>query len=104
MQSRKSLIVYFKSPKVLKKLKTMGNLTYYHKKRKYAVLYVDGDKVDTLIADMKKLHHVKYAELSRLDDSPYMPEDLENLGEAPQESESSEETEVDSQEVSSEKA
>lgn len=83
MQPRKSLIVYFKSPKVLKRLKTYGNLAYYHKKRKYAVLYVDEDKTDTLIGEIEKLHHVRKAELSLLDDSAYKPEDFDTLGDSP---------------------
>lgn len=104
MQSRKSLIVYFKSPKVLKKLKTYGNLTYYHKKRKYAVLYVDGDKVDHLIGEIKKLHHVRYAEVSRLDDDQFTLEDFSDLGEKEDEEIDSDNRTEENIEVSSEKA
>ena len=85
MQPRKSLIVYFKSPKVLKRLKSYGNLAYYHKKRKYAVLYVDEEKIEDLIGEIEKLHHVRRAEPSLLDDSPYKPEDFASLGETPEE-------------------
>ncbi|MFP4077763.1 MAG: DUF2129 domain-containing protein [Bacillota bacterium] len=80
MQPRKCLIVYFKSPKVLKRLKSYGNLTYYHKKRKYAVLYVDEDKMQDTIDRIEKLHHVRKAEASMLDDTAYKPEDFNNLG------------------------
>jgi|AntRauTorcE11898_2_1112593.scaffolds.fasta_scaffold00395_13 uncharacterized protein YlbG (UPF0298 family) len=103
MQSRKSLIVYFKSPKVLKKLKSLGNLTYYHKKRKYAVLYVNGDKIDTIMNDIKRLHHVKYVELSRLDDSPLAPEELDESGKTKTTNENKEECSENNGQVSSEK-
>lgn len=81
MQPRKSLIIYFKSPKVLKRLKTYGNLAYYHKKRKYAVLYVDEENMDDLIKKIEKLHHVRRAEPSLLDDTAYKPEDFTSFGE-----------------------
>ncbi|MFW5894656.1 MAG: DUF2129 domain-containing protein [Bacillota bacterium] len=92
MQPRKCLIVYFKSPKVLKRLKTYGNLTYYHKKRKYAVLYVDEEKMQETIDKIEKLHHVRKAEASRLDDTAYKPEDFNDLGKM-EEQESVSETE-----------
>ncbi len=75
MQNRKSLIVYFKSPRVLKRLKKLGNVSYYHKKRKYAVLYIDEAQLDKIQNKLNGLKHVRYVEISRLDDSPYKLDD-----------------------------
>ncbi len=71
MQDRKSLIVYFKNPKVLKRIKRYGNISYYHKKRKYAVLYVNADQTDTIASELEALRHVRKVELSLLDDAAY---------------------------------
>ncbi len=71
MQERKCLIVYFKNPKVLKRVKQHGNVSYFHKKRKYAVLYVNADEVEKVSSSLNQLRHVRRVELSQLDDSPY---------------------------------
>ncbi len=71
MHNRKSLIVYFKSPRVIKRLKKHGNVTYYHKKRKYAILYINEDRYDEVMKDLKRLNHVRRVEESLLDDEPY---------------------------------
>ncbi len=75
MQERQSLIVYFKNPKVLKRLNQYGHISYYHKKRKYAVLYVDANKVDSLSESILKLRHVRRIEPSLLDNSAYKMEE-----------------------------
>lgn len=74
MQERQSLIVYFKNPKVLKRLNQYGHVRYYHKKRKYAVLYVDADQVEKLSDSISKLRHVRRIEPSLLDYSAYQNE------------------------------
>jgi uncharacterized protein YlbG (UPF0298 family) len=71
MQERVSLIVYYKSPKALKQIQQHGNVTYYHKKRHYAVLYVDVDEVEKTIKSLKSLRHIRYVEQSQLDQSAY---------------------------------
>lgn len=71
MQERVSLIVYYKSPKALKQIQQHGNVTYYHKKRHYAVLYVDVDAVGKTIKTLKTLRHIRYVEQSQLDQSAY---------------------------------
>ncbi|MFW6319075.1 MAG: DUF2129 domain-containing protein [Bacillota bacterium] len=74
MQERVSLIVYYKSPKALKQIQQQGNVTYYHKKRHYAVLYVDAADVEKTIKLFKSLRHIRYVEISQLDQSAYILE------------------------------
>ena len=76
MRNRKSIIVYFKSPRVLKRLKKIGNVAYFHKKRKYAVLYIDEDRRDKVRKELESLKHVRRVEDSLLDDSMYKVEDV----------------------------
>lgn len=71
MLSRQSLIVYFKNPKVLKQLKRVGNVMYFHKKRKYAVIYVNSDQVEVIVEELKKFRHVRKVDVSKLDFSMY---------------------------------
>ncbi len=71
MQERVSLIVYYKSPKALKLIQQHGNVTYYHKKRHYAVLYVDAKDVDKTIKSLKTIRQIRYVEQSQLDQSAY---------------------------------
>lgn len=71
MQERVSLIVYYKSPKALKQIQQHGNVTYYHKKRHYAILYVDAADVEKTIKLFKSLRHIRYVEQSQLDQSAY---------------------------------
>ena len=66
MLNRRSLIIHFRSPKVLKKLKHRGNLVYFHKKRKYAVLYVDDNNSDAIIEEISGYRHVRRVEASLL--------------------------------------
>ncbi len=76
MRNRKSIIVYFKSPRVLKRLKKIGHIAYFHKKRKYAVLYIDEDRGDKIRKELESLKHVRRVEDSLLDDSMYKVEDV----------------------------
>ncbi|MGS0973042.1 MAG: DUF2129 domain-containing protein [Candidatus Izemoplasmataceae bacterium] len=64
MIKRTSLIVYFKSPKVLKMLGKIGEIYYYTKRNKYAVIYVNHDEKDSMIEEIRKLKLVKYVEES----------------------------------------
>lgn len=71
MIERQALIVYFKHVKSLKDIKKLGNLVYYHKKRKYAVLYVNKEDVPTATKSLKALRNIKYVDQSYLDQSVY---------------------------------
>jgi len=101
MQERCSLIVYFKSPKVLKRIKKLGNIAYYSKKRKYAVLYINKDDEQKVRSELEALRHVKRVDDSRLDDSPYT---LEEPGEPSSgESDGNSDSESDSSDTMSSK-
>jgi len=76
MRNRKSIIVYFKSPRVLKRLKKIGNVAYFHNKRKYAVLYIDEERMEKIRKELEALKHVRRVEESLLDDSMYKVEDV----------------------------
>ncbi len=65
------LIIYFKNPKVLKDLKKIGNITYFHKKRRYAVMYVNQEETEKMIERIKQLKYVRNIEESALDQSQY---------------------------------
>ena len=71
MLSRQSVIIYFRNPKVIKEISKHGHLQYYHKKRKYAVLYVDQNDVEKVTEKLVKLRHVRKVEPSHLDYSMY---------------------------------
>lgn len=71
MIERQSLIVYFRNVKSLKDIKKHGHLVYYHKKRKYAILYVNKDDVDQTMKSLKSLRNIKYVDQSYLDQSVY---------------------------------
>jgi uncharacterized protein YlbG (UPF0298 family) len=64
MIERTSLIVYFKSPKVLRNLGKIGEIYYYTKKNKYAVLYVNKEEKEEVIERLKNLKLVKRVEES----------------------------------------
>ncbi len=74
MQERSALIVYFKSPKVLKRLKKMGNVAYFNKKRKYAVIYINASDIKTVKQTLSDLRHIKKVDDSKLDYTPYSME------------------------------
>lgn len=67
MVSRTSLIVYFKTPRVLKKIKGIAEVAYFHKHRRYAVVYVDKTEVVKVTAKLKELKAVKKIEESQFD-------------------------------------
>jgi len=71
MTLRKSLIVYFRTPKAIKQIADFGELMYYTKKGKYAVLYLDEDKVEETKEKLNQLKLVKKVEESLLDDKEY---------------------------------
>jgi uncharacterized protein YlbG (UPF0298 family) len=64
MIKRTSLIVYFKSPKILKTLGKIGEIYYYTKKNKYAVIYVNEDEKDSVIEQLSSMKLIKHVEES----------------------------------------
>ncbi len=78
MHERIQIIVYFKTPKVLKRVKKMGNITYYHKKRKYAIVYINKEKAENIVHSLGELRDVKRVEYSKLDFEDALSGTLEN--------------------------
>ncbi len=71
MIKRSSLIVHFRSPKAVKHIEKVANVTYYHKKRRYAVCYCDADQVEDVIKKLKKIRLVKRIEESLFETDEY---------------------------------
>lgn len=71
MINREPIVVYYRSPKMVKLLRKMGHLTYYHRKRHYAIIYVDAEQKATIIKDIRNLRGVKYVDESHLDRDMY---------------------------------
>jgi uncharacterized protein YlbG (UPF0298 family) len=71
MIQREALIIYYKNPKLIKTIKSFGNVTYYHKKRHYAVVYVNGDEKEKIIKELRAIRGIKYVDESYLDQSAY---------------------------------
>jgi uncharacterized protein YlbG (UPF0298 family) len=71
MIQREAIIVYYKNPKLVKTIKNYGHLTYYHKKRHYAVVYINGEEKETIIKELRAIKGIKYVDESYLDQSVY---------------------------------
>ncbi len=71
MLKRISLIVYFKTPKVLRRVRKICNVSYYHKKRRYAVVYTDENKMNDVMNRLKQLRHVRNVEQSHVNMERY---------------------------------
>ena len=71
MTNRKSLIVYFRTPKAIKQIAEFGELKYYTKKGKYAVLYLDEDKVEKTKEKLNQLKLVRKVDESLLESKEY---------------------------------
>lgn len=71
MLKRTSVIVYFRSPKAVKQIEKFATVNYYHKKRRYAVCYVNEDEKDKLIEQLRAVKLVKRVEESLVENSEY---------------------------------
>lgn len=71
MINREPIIVYYKSPKLLKMIKDYGHITYFHKKRHYAVVYVNSDEKLEAMKKLRALRGVKYVDETHLDRDMY---------------------------------
>ena len=65
-KERRGIYVYFKSFKDLNKLEKYGNFISYSKRGRYACIYVDETRIDSIVADLKKKKFVKKVELSEM--------------------------------------
>lgn len=71
MLKRKGLIVYFRNPKVLKQIEKISEIKYYTKKKKYAIIYVNEENVESKKEELKKLKLVRKIEESLLENEEY---------------------------------
>jgi len=71
MVKRKSLIVYFRSPKAIKQIERLANVMYYHKKRKYCVCYVSEGSIEETTKKLNELKLVKRVDESLFETDEY---------------------------------
>jgi len=71
MVKRKSLIVHFRSPKAVKQIEKFVNVTYYHKKRHYAVCYINEEDAQQVLERLRKIKLVKKVEDSLFETDEY---------------------------------
>ena len=77
-KERRGIYVYFKSFKDLSKLEKYGNFISYSKKGRYACIYVDENRIDSIVADLKKNKFVKKIEISEMSDLHLSFENFDN--------------------------
>lgn len=72
---RQGLIIWFQHRKNIKQIRKYGNLIYVSLKMRYAVIYVDQEKLEKVEKDLLKLPFI-----SRVDQSykPFLKTDYEN--------------------------
>ena len=71
MVDRKSLVVYFRNPKAIKQMAEFGEIKYYTKKRKYAILYLNKEDQSTVTEKLMKLKLVRKVEESLFENDEY---------------------------------
>ena len=78
-KERRGIYVYFKSFKDLSKLEKYGNFISYSKRGRYACIYVDENRMDSIIEDLKKKKSVKKIEISEMSNLHLSFENLEKM-------------------------
>lgn len=71
MVKRKSIIVHFRNPKAIKDIEKITDIAYYHKKRRYAVCYVDDEQKTDMIKKISSMKLVKRVEESLFETEEY---------------------------------
>lgn len=71
MVKRKSIIVHFRSPKAVKDIEKITKVKYFHKKRRYAVCYLDENSMEQKMKELKQLKLVKRVEESLFETEEY---------------------------------
>ncbi len=71
MVDRTSLVVYFKNPKVIKHVASFGEIKYYTKKGKYAILYLNKKDVPSVTEQLKKIKLVRRVEETLFENDEY---------------------------------
>ena len=78
-KERRGIYVYLKSFKDLSKLEKYGNFISYSKRGRYACIYVDENRMDSIIEDLKKKRFVKKIEISEMSNLHLNFENLEKM-------------------------
>ena len=78
-KERRGIYVYFKSFKDLSQLEKYGNFISYSKRGRYACIYVDENRMDSIIEDLKKKKFVKKIEISEMSNLHLSFENLEKM-------------------------
>lgn len=78
--SRRALIVYVSSNRVVRHLRRYGLVRYVSRKMHYVVLYVDQDRLEQVSAQVQKLRAVRKVEPSFRPDLDPTLTDLEMTG------------------------
>lgn len=78
-KERRGIYVYFKSFKDLSKLEKYGNFISYSKRGRYTCIYVDENRMDSIIEDLKKKKFVKKIEISEMSNLHLSFENLEKM-------------------------
>ncbi len=75
--NKKLFVIHFHNIKAIKFLETLGHVSYFSKKRKYAYLYVTHKNFDELVSQIKKHRAIKFVESSLLFDNQFNPNNIE---------------------------
>ena len=78
-KERRGIYVYLKSFKDLSKLEKYGNFISYSKRGRYACIYVDENRMDSIIEDLKKKKFVKKIEISEMSNLHLSFENIEKM-------------------------
>lgn len=74
-KKRQGLIIWFQHRKNIKQIRKYGNLIYISLKMRYAVVYVDQDKIEKVEKDLLKLPFISKVDRSQ---KPFLKTDYEN--------------------------
>ena len=74
MVDRKSLVVYFRNPKAVKQMAEYGEIKYYTKKGKYAILYLNKEDISKVTEQLLKIKLVRRVEESLFENDEYQLE------------------------------
>ncbi len=71
MIKRRSVIVFYRRNSALKYIQKIIDVAYSHSKRKYAVGFVNEDKLESVIKAIKEIKHVKTVQERLIDYDDY---------------------------------
>ena len=74
MVDRKSLVVYFRNPKAVKQMAEYGEIKYYTKKGKYAILYLNKEDITKVTEQLLRIKLVRRVEESLYENDEYQLE------------------------------